>query len=69
MRSTAFWVDALTLALKALAEQASEKPLAELTHCGPRVGVHGERVRHLHFAHQELVQMNRSAPVKAPGVT
>lgn len=61
--------DRLTLALKALAEQAAEEPLAVLTHRRPRVGVHGERVRHLHFAHQELVQMNRSPRVKAPRIT
>lgn len=69
MKCVALRVAALTLALKALAEQAAQEPLAVLTHCGPRVGVHGEGVRHLDFAHQELVQMNRSPRVEAPGVT
>jgi len=59
---------ALTFALEALAEQTSEKPLAVLTHRGPRVRVHGERVRHLHLAHQDLVQMDRPARVEAPRV-
>lgn len=61
-------VDALTLALKALAEEAAEEPLAVLAHRGPRVRVHDKRVRHLHLAHQELVQVNRPPRVKAPGV-
>lgn len=59
----------LTFALQALPEEASEEPLAVLAHCWPRVRVHSERVRHLHFAHQHLVQVNGSARVEAPGIT
>ncbi|TNN45688.1 hypothetical protein EYF80_044117 [Liparis tanakae] len=54
--------------VKALAEQTPEQPLAVLTHRGPRVRVHGERVRHLHLAHQDLVQVDRPARVEAPRV-
>lgn len=59
----------LTFALKALPEQSSKKPLAVLAHSRSCVRVDGERVGHLHLAHQDFVQMNRSTRVEAPCVT
>lgn len=62
-------VQSLTFALQTLPEQSSEKPLAVLAYRRPRVGVNSKRVGHLHLAHQDLIQMNWSAGVEAPGVT
>lgn len=56
----------LTFALQPLSEEAPEQPLAVLAHGGARVGVHGERVWHLHFAHQDLVQVHWPARVEPP---
>lgn len=58
-----------TFALKALPEQSSEEPLAELAHSRSCVRVDSECVGDLHFAHQDFVQMNRSARVEAPCLT
>lgn len=44
----------LTFALQALSEETLEQMLAVLTHGGPRVRVHGERVRQLHAAGDHL---------------
>lgn len=56
----------LTFALKALPEQSSKKPLAVLAHGGSCIRVDSKCVGHLHFAHQDFVQMNRSTCVEAP---
>lgn len=59
----------LTFALKALPEQSSEEPLAELAHGRSCVRVDSECVGDLHLAHQDFVQMNRSTRVEAPCLT
>lgn len=48
----------LTFALQALPKKPLEKLLAVLAHRGPGVGVDDERVRHFHFRHQNLVELN-----------
>lgn len=58
-----------TFALEALPEQPSEQPFAVLADRRPCVRMDSECVRHLHLAHQDLVQVNRSARVEAAGIT
>lgn len=58
-----------TFALQALPEQPSQQSLAVLAHGGACVRVDGERVGHLHLAHQDLVQMDGPTCVEAPRLT